>query len=70
MQAGDLEEAARAAHQLKGSCATVGAAVMLAEVRALERGIEAGDLHAIQAALACLVDAFEPFRTAALLFLR
>ena len=70
VQAGDLEEAARAAHQLKGSCATVGAPVLLEGVRVLEFQLQAGEPEPIQAALVRLLAAFEPFRAAAQDFLQ
>ncbi len=62
--AGDFEAAAMSAHQLKGSCATVGAAVMLAQVRALEQALQAGDPIPIQAGTASLPGAFDSFRAA------
>ena len=62
--AGDFEAAAMSAHQLKGSCATVGAAVMLAQVRALEQALQAGDPVPIQAGVASLDGAFDAFRAA------
>ena len=64
LASGDLVTAATECHLLKGSSATVGAATLLAGVRALEQVVLAGDLKAFRTGLPGLIRDFEQFRQA------
>jgi PAS domain S-box-containing protein len=62
LSSSDLVTAATECHLLKGSAATVGATILLAGVRALEKQVLAGDLKAFRAGLPGLIRDFEQFR--------
>ena len=65
LASGDLVTAATECHLLKGSSATVGAAAMLAGVRALEQVVLDGDLRAFRSGLPGLIHDFEQFQQVA-----
>jgi HPt (histidine-containing phosphotransfer) domain-containing protein len=65
LESGDAEAAGAAAHALKGSTATVGAAHVAQIAREMENGLAAGETAPAQALMPALQKAFRRFARAA-----